>query len=175
MVTATLPSPAATARFAGLLAGLLCPPAVVTLQGDLGTGKTTLVRGVLHALGVRGEVTSPSFTLAQSYRGDHGVALHHLDLYRLGPGADVELFAWDDYLAADAIVFVEWPEAGAAELPSADLAVTLAHDRPTSRGVRLSADPALERSLAAALREAGAADVVLDERGAGPARGDATR
>ena len=56
------------------------------------------MREVLRARGVRGAVTSPSFTLAQSYRGRGGEALHHLDLYRLSPGADVDLFAWDDYL-----------------------------------------------------------------------------
>jgi tRNA threonylcarbamoyladenosine biosynthesis protein TsaE len=162
MVSATLTAPETTARFARLLAGLLHAPAVVTLQGDLGTGKTTLVRGVLRALGVAGEVTSPSFTLAQSYSGDRGLVLHHLDLYRLGPGADVELFAWDDYLSDDAIVFIEWPEAGAAELPPADVAVRLLHDRPTSRGLRVAAAPAVEQTLAAALREAGADDVRID-------------
>ena len=74
------------------------PPALVTLRGELGTGKTTLVRDVLRALGVEGVVASPSFTLAQSYEGAGGLRLHHLDLYRLGRGADAALFAWEDYL-----------------------------------------------------------------------------
>lgn len=165
MVTATLPSPETTARFARLFAGLVRPPAVVTLQGDLGTGKTTFVRGVARALGVGGEVTSPSFTLAQTYRGRGGLVLHHLDLYRLGPGADVELFAWDDYLAGDALVFIEWPEAGAGELPPAEVRVELTHDTPTSRGVRLWAEPDRQAGLADALRAAGAADVRLDPPG----------
>ena len=112
MLSLTLRSPAATRRFARVLAGVLEPPALVTIEGDLGTGKTTLVREVLRAPGVRGAVTSPSFTLAQSYRGRDGVTLHHLDLYRLSRGADVDLFAWEDYLGRDAITFVEWPAAG---------------------------------------------------------------
>ena len=85
-------------RSRALLAVALAPPALVTLRGDLGTGKTTLVREVLRALGVEGVVASPSFTLAQSYEGADGLRLHHLDLYRLSPGADAGLFAFDDYL-----------------------------------------------------------------------------
>ena len=114
MLTATLTSPEATGIFACLLAAKLGPPALVTLRGELGTGKTTLVRDVLRALGVERVVTSPSFTLAQSYEGRAGLRLHHLDLYRLGAGADVALFAWEDYLDDLSVTFVEWPEAGAA-------------------------------------------------------------
>src|SRR5665647_3738791 len=69
MVALTLASPAQTRRFARVLARLLQSPALVTIEGDLGTGKTTLVREIMRARGVRGPVTSPSFTLAQSYRG----------------------------------------------------------------------------------------------------------
>jgi tRNA threonylcarbamoyladenosine biosynthesis protein TsaE len=159
VIAATLTSPSVTGRLARSLAALLQPPALVTLQGDLGTGKTTLVRGLLRALGVRGAVTSPSFTLAQSYRGRGGLALHHLDLYRLGPGADAELFAWEDYVGPQALVFVEWPEAGATQLPPADIAVRLAHRSARSRDVEVSAAPELEGELLVALRAAGAADV----------------
>ena len=158
MIAATLTSPTVTGRLARALAPLLEPPAIVTLQGDLGTGKTTLVRGLLRALGVRGAVTSPSFTLAQSYRGRGGIALHHLDLYRLGPGADVELFAWDDYVGPPALVFVEWPEAGATQLPPADVAVRLKHRSFRCRELELSATPGLEQKLLVALRAAGVAD-----------------
>ena len=96
------------------------------------------MREVLRARGVRGAVTSPSFTLAQSYHGRGGEPLHHLDLYRLSRGADAELFAWDDYLGPDAITFVEWPAAGSDALPPADLRVELEHRTRTSRGARLS-------------------------------------
>lgn len=148
MIGLTLASPAQTRKLARVLAVQLRPPALVTVEGDLGTGKTTLVREVLRARGVRGAVTSPSFTLAQSYRGLGGERLHHLDLYRLSRGADAELFAWDDYLGPDAITFVEWPAAGSDALPPADLRVELEHRTPTSRTARLSGDAALEAAVA---------------------------
>jgi tRNA threonylcarbamoyladenosine biosynthesis protein TsaE len=161
VLTATLASPEATGRFARLFAARLAPPALVTLRGELGTGKTTLVRDILHALGVEGVVASPSFTLAQSYEGAGSLQLHHLDLYRLGPGADVTLFAWEDYLDGASLTFVEWPEAGAAELPPADVDVALTHRTPDSRGLELRAAPSLEAALAAEMTAAGIDDVLL--------------
>jgi tRNA threonylcarbamoyladenosine biosynthesis protein TsaE len=155
MITLTLASPAQTRKLARVLAAELRPPALVTVEGDLGTGKTTLVRGVLRARGVRGAITSPSFTLAQSYHGRGGEALHHLDLYRLSRGADAELFAWDDYLGPDAITFVEWPAAGSDALPPADLRIQLEHRTLNSRGARLSGEPVLETDVARAASEAG--------------------
>ena len=157
MIALTLGSPAQTRRFARLLAGLLEPPALVTVEGELGTGKTTFVRELLRARGVRGAITSPSFTLAQSYRGRHGERLHHLDLYRLSTGADVALFAWDDYLGPDALTFVEWPAAGNGVLPSPDLRLELEHRTPRSRSARLYAPADLERAVAGELAGAGIA------------------
>jgi tRNA threonylcarbamoyladenosine biosynthesis protein TsaE len=159
VLTVRLASPELTGRFARALAARLTPPALVTLEGELGTGKTTLVREALYALGVEGAVASPSFTLAQSYTGRDGLRLHHLDLYRLSPGADVELFSWEDYLEPGAIVFVEWPEAGAAELPPADAAIRLSHIAPESRGLELTGDASLEAGLAADLGREGVAGV----------------
>jgi tRNA threonylcarbamoyladenosine biosynthesis protein TsaE len=155
MVAADLPSAAVTARFARGLATVVRAPMVITLSGELGTGKTTVVRHVLRAMGVRDAVASPSFTLAQSYRERGGTRLHHLDLYRLAPGDDVALFAWDDYLGADAVVFVEWPEAGAEELPPADVGLRLYHTGRTARRAEAMAAPALESELFAALKAAG--------------------
>jgi tRNA threonylcarbamoyladenosine biosynthesis protein TsaE len=148
MVALTLASPAQTRRFARLLAAQLRPPLLLTIEGDLGTGKTTLVREILRARGVRGAVTSPSFTLAQSYHGRGGEHLHHLDLYRLAGAADAELFAWDDYLGADAITFVEWPAAGSGALPGPDVRIELAHRTPRSRAARLWGPAALEAAVA---------------------------
>ena len=165
MLTATLASPEATGTFACLLAAKLGPPALVTLRGELGTGKTTLVRDVLRALGVERVVASPSFTLAQSYEGAAGLRLHHLDLYRLGAGADVALFAWEDYLDGLSVTFVEWPEAGAAELPLADVDVLLTHRTPESRGLELRAAPGLERALADEMTAAGIEQVRRREQG----------
>jgi tRNA threonylcarbamoyladenosine biosynthesis protein TsaE len=157
MIALTLGSPAQTRRFSRLLAGLVEPPALVTVEGDLGTGKTTLVREVLRARGVRGAITSPSFTLAQSYRGRGGEHLHHLDLYRLSSGADVDLFAWDDYLGPDALTFVEWPAAGSGVLPEPDLRLELEHRTPRSRAARMHGAADLERRIADASTDAGIA------------------
>jgi tRNA threonylcarbamoyladenosine biosynthesis protein TsaE len=168
VLTATLTSPEATGGFARLLAASLAPPALVTLRGELGTGKTTLVRDILRTLGVEGVVASPSFTLAQSYEGAGGLRLHHLDLYRLGPGADAALIAWEDYLDGFSLTFVEWPEAATAELPLADVDVLLSHRTPRSRGLALRAAPAVEQMLAGEMTAAGIDDVVLSP-GAAPA------
>jgi tRNA threonylcarbamoyladenosine biosynthesis protein TsaE len=155
VLSLTLTSPAATRRFARILAGVLEPPCLVTIEGDLGTGKTTMVREVLRARGVRGAVTSPSFTLAQSYRGRDGVTLHHLDLYRLSRGADVDLFAWEDYLGGGAITFVEWPAAGSEALPPADVRIVLGHRSLRSRTAELNAAEGLERRIAEAAEAQG--------------------
>ncbi len=157
MVTLTLASAAQMRKLARVLAARLHPPALITVEGDLGTGKTTLVREVLRARGVRGAVTSPSFTLAQSYHGRDGEQLHHLDLYRLSRGADAELFAWDDYLGPDAITFVEWPAAGSDALPPPDVRVELEHRTLRTRSARLFGSDALEAAVATGASEAGIA------------------
>lgn len=164
MVSLTLASPAQTRKLARVLASHLRPPLLLTVEGDLGTGKTTLVREVLRARGVRGAITSPSFTLAQSYHGRGGERLHHLDLYRLSRGADAELFAWDDYLGPDALTFVEWPAAGSEALPAPDVRIELEHRTPRSRSARLSGPAALEAAVAAGAAGQGLA-VVLAEAG----------
>jgi len=172
MIAFTLASPAQTRKLARVLAVRLRPPMLLTVEGDLGTGKTTLVREVLRARGVRGAITSPSFTLAQSYHGRDGEQLHHLDLYRLSRGADAELFAWDDYLGADAVTFVEWPAAGSDALPAPDVRIELDHRTPRSRTARLSGPAAFEAAVAA-----GAADQGISPAGAAGAgdAGDATK
>jgi len=147
MLVLILASVAQTRRFAHILADELRPPALVTVEGELGSGKTTLVRELLRARGVRGAITSPSFTLAQSYHGRDGEDLHHLDLYRLSRGADADLFAWDDYLGPRALTFVEWPAAGAGALPAADVRLELEHRTRGSRRARVRADGPLESAV----------------------------
>ena len=98
------------------IAADLKPGDLVLVEGELGAGKTTLVRGAVRALGHEGRVTSPTFTLASRYE-DGRVPVSHLDLYRLrdaGPDAE-DLALLEDELAADRVVFVEWPEALAAD------------------------------------------------------------
>ena len=97
-----------TELFGRRLAGCLEPPAVLCLYGELGSGKTALVRGLAEGMGLRCTVSSPTFTIVNEYPGP--VDLIHFDMYRLH-GAD-ELFeiGWDDYLRRDAILAVEWSE-----------------------------------------------------------------
>ena len=95
------------------LAELLKPPQLLLLKGDLGTGKTTLVKGIAQALDAAepDEVTSPTFTLLHEYDGSlHGkpVKLYHIDVYRLEGERQLETLGLDDLLTPDALVFVEW-------------------------------------------------------------------
>ena len=106
------------------IAAALAPGDVVLVAGELGTGKTTLVRGACRALGVEAPITSPTFTIGHRYRGR--VDVSHLDLYRF---AGVSAAEWGDLepYFDGAVCFVEWPEAGKAVLPQPRFAVSLEH------------------------------------------------
>ena len=103
---------------------------VVTVSGELGTGKTTLVRGACRALGVEGPVTSPTYTIGHRYAGR--VPFSHVDLYRF---AGVSAAEWGDLepYFSEAVCFVEWPEAGGDVLPPARFAVELEHAGESAR------------------------------------------
>jgi tRNA threonylcarbamoyladenosine biosynthesis protein TsaE len=107
------------------LARTLRPGDVVLVQGEIGAGKTTFVRGALRALGVTGRVTSPTFTLGRRYDGR--VPIAHLDLHRLAGLDDEDPAFLDDYLTPDAIAFVEWPEVAAPALDRIAARVRLEH------------------------------------------------
>jgi tRNA threonylcarbamoyladenosine biosynthesis protein TsaE len=108
------------------IAARLRPGDVVLLSGELGTGKTTLVRGACRALGVPGPVTSPTFTIGQRYEGGR-LPVSHLDLYRLQTleGEDPALL--EDYLRPEGVGFVEWPGAGSGRLDRPAVEVRLSH------------------------------------------------
>jgi tRNA threonylcarbamoyladenosine biosynthesis protein TsaE len=138
-------SPAETEALGARLARLLDPGDVVTISGELGTGKSTLVRGAARALGVTRAVTSPTFTIGHRYDADPDVS--HLDLYRMTHLSPEEWGDLEPYFAG-AIAFVEWPEAGAGWLPPARVAVTLGHVDPDHRTIELdSADEKLLASI----------------------------
>jgi tRNA threonylcarbamoyladenosine biosynthesis protein TsaE len=130
---------------AGRLAARLRPGDVVAVSGELGAGKTTFVRGACRALGVTAPVTSPTYTVGHRYEGDPDVS--HLDLYRFTGVSAAEWADLEPYFD-DAVVFVEWPEAGAAGLPEIRAAVRLEHETPTSRVLRIDAKPELLARIA---------------------------
>jgi tRNA threonylcarbamoyladenosine biosynthesis protein TsaE len=113
-----------TEHVAGLLARGLRVGDVVTVSGELGTGKTTFVRGACRALGIEGPVTSPTFTVGHRYPGNPDVS--HLDLFRFQGFSPAEWGDLEPYFGA-AICFVEWPEAAADALPPLRAALRLSH------------------------------------------------
>ena len=139
----TLPDARATERAGIALASGLTPGMIVTLSGDLGTGKTTLARGVLRGLDWTGPVKSPTYGLVEHYPLSN-LYLYHFDFYRFDDVAE-----WDDSGVAegfrpDTVCLVEWPERVAARLPQVDLAIALALPEGGSVGRRLSATATTE-------------------------------
>ncbi|HCK80869.1 MAG TPA: tRNA (adenosine(37)-N6)-threonylcarbamoyltransferase complex ATPase subunit type 1 TsaE [Candidatus Competibacteraceae bacterium] len=120
MLERLLDSAAATERLGAQLGRTLLPGCIIYLRGDLGAGKTTLARGLLHGLGHRGTVKSPTFTLVEPYELA-GWRLFHWDLYRLSDPEELEYLGLREQLDGDAILLIEWPERGQGELPAADL------------------------------------------------------
>ena len=93
------------------------PPLVVTLAGDLGAGKTTLVQAICRGYGVTEPVTSPTFALVHRYAAPRS-PVYHLDLYRLRGPAELTNIGWDEIVSSHALVLIEWPERASGSLPS---------------------------------------------------------
>ncbi|MBX3132733.1 MAG: tRNA (adenosine(37)-N6)-threonylcarbamoyltransferase complex ATPase subunit type 1 TsaE [Gemmatimonadaceae bacterium] len=108
------------------LGARLRAPTLVTLRGNLGSGKTTLVQAIAEGLGVTDDVTSPTYALVHHYATPQG-PVHHLDLYRLRDAAQMAQLGWDDLLRAGGIILVEWSERGGDAVPQAQVALELAH------------------------------------------------
>lgn len=138
-------------RFGETLAALLPKVAVVYLEGDLGAGKTTLVRGVLRGLGWGGNVKSPTYTIVEPYELD-GVNLYHFDLYRLADPEELEYLGLREMLG-HGMLFFEWPERGEGFLPQPDCVIRIAQKQEGRALTIETADPALQQQLEAAIRE----------------------
>ena len=119
-----LPDEAATVAFGARLAGLGLTSELVFLHGDLGAGKTTLARGYLRALGHRGTVKSPTYTLLESYELD-AVRVYHFDFYRIADPRELGYIGIDDLMGEPAVKLVEWPANAGDRLPKAELEVWL--------------------------------------------------
>lgn len=111
---------------AAQLASRLKPPLCVYLHGDLGAGKTTFVRALLHALGYAGRVKSPTYGILEEYKLEHCSVLH-LDLYRLTDAAELEFLGLADLWSDETLLLVEWPQHGMGRLPPADVELFLEH------------------------------------------------
>ena len=142
----TVTSPEQLETFAAGCAQSLPPGFNLYLQGELGAGKTTFVRGVLRGLGHPGIVRSPTYTLVEQYHiADREI--YHLDLYRLASAAELDDIGCRDYFDGLAICLVEWPERGRGSLPDPDLLIDIAIDR-TRRDLNFHAHTAAgEKSL----------------------------
>ena len=126
-----------TEELAARLARELVVGDVVAVSGELGSGKTTFVRGACRALGVTAPVTSPTYTIGHRYEGDPDVS--HLDLYRFTGMSAAEWGDLEPYFD-DAIVFVEWPEAARERLPRVRVSVRLEHVDEQSRRIVIDGD-----------------------------------
>jgi len=138
-VTVKTHSAAETEELGSLLAERLKPGDVVIVSGEVGAGKTTLIRGACRALGIEGPVTSPTFTIGHRYEGGR-LPVSHLDLYRLGSLEDEDPALLDDYLTPASISFLEWPAVAEPQLSGRRVvAVRLSHTGADSRTVELPA------------------------------------
>ena len=145
-----LPDPAATERAGAALARALAGGMVIALHGDLGAGKTTLVRGVLRALGWSGPVKSPTYTLVEVHPVS-GLDLYHFDFYRFSQPEEYLDAGLDEYFGGQGVCVVEWPDRAAPYLPAADVVVMLEH-AGAGRVVQVSARSERGRQCLARLK-----------------------
>ena len=135
----TTASPEETVAFGRSLGAELKPPLLVLLRGDLGAGKTTLVKGIAEGFGAASQhdVTSPTFTLIHEYRAPQ-VTLYHIDLYRVDTQRELETLALDDLVAENSILLIEWGEKFPHLQRDRDLEITLERVGEAQRRIRLN-------------------------------------
>jgi tRNA threonylcarbamoyladenosine biosynthesis protein TsaE len=127
MVTIDIDSENKMHAFGEQLANKITAPCIIYLHGDLGAGKTTLVRGILRGLGYSGKVKSPTYTLVETYHVNNQT-IYHFDLYRLNDPEELEDIGFRDYLSHNPIMLIEWPEKAMSFLPPADLIINIRID-----------------------------------------------
>jgi tRNA threonylcarbamoyladenosine biosynthesis protein TsaE len=150
-MTIPLADETATLNLGAQLASVLSPGLRLYVSGDLGAGKTTLARGLLRALGYRGRVKSPTFTLVELYKFSN-VCLYHFDFYRFDNPAEWEDAGFREVFGSAAVCLVEWPEKAAAALPTPDLEIRLEHADP-GRVARIEAGTEAGRRCVAQLSQ----------------------
>ena len=140
-----------TERLGERLGALARAGDVFALWGELGAGKTVLVRGLARGMAVRGPVSSPTFVLVNEYDGP--TPLFHIDFYRLDP-AQLASVGWEEYVVSGGVVAIEWPDRAGAALPAERLDVRLAHVSDSKRSVRLEARGPRAREMLRAVADA---------------------
>ena len=153
--TLVWPDEMATQTFATALAGQPgLGQAVIELRGELGAGKTTLVRHLLRALGVQGRVKSPTYAVVEPYELP-GLSIWHFDFYRLNDPREWEDAGFRDIFASPGLKLAEWPDKAAGYMPTADLAISLTVREDETREVRLTAQSPLGAMLLSAITNTG--------------------
>jgi tRNA threonylcarbamoyladenosine biosynthesis protein TsaE len=132
-------SPEETIALGRKLAAMLTPPKIVLLRGDLGAGKTTLVKGIAEGFRAASQedVTSPTFTLVHEYRGP-GVNLYHIDLYRVDTPRQLETLGLDDLIGENSVLLIEWGEKFGRFVRERDVEIVLDQAGESERKVRVS-------------------------------------
>lgn len=120
MMILDLPDEQASLRFANQLASCLAPPLILCFSGEIGTGKTTIIREMLKSMGVQSAIKSPTFSLVESYLCDD-VPVHHFDLYRIHHEDELEYLGFRDYFSGDSVCCIEWAEHAGNALPQDDI------------------------------------------------------
>lgn len=111
------------------------PGSVYALYGDLGTGKTILAKGIARGMGIRDEVTSPTFTLLEIY--ENVLPLYHFDLYRVESERELDFLGFDEYWEDDGVSVIEWGDRGESRLPEKAIKIRLEYAGPTQRKIRI--------------------------------------
>lgn len=145
-----MPDASATERLGAALRAGIAPGRVLHLRGELGTGKTTLVRGLLHALGYPGRVGSPTYPLVEPYELS-SLHFYHFDFYRLRDATEWLSSGFREYFNPESVCVVEWPERAGPTLPPPDLQITLEH-AGEARRARLEAFSAPGEAWLSSLR-----------------------
>ena len=146
----TVANESAMQGFGKVLADVLPARCICYLRGDLGSGKTTLVRAIVKAMGFEGAVKSPTYTLVEPYQVQ-GRTILHMDLYRLSDPEELEFLGVRDYLSADSLWFVEWPEKGERFLPPSDLVISIGYVG-TGRNIEIQANTRIGEQVLQRLR-----------------------
>jgi len=119
-----LPTERASEEVAARLAGCLVSPLVITFSGEIGAGKTTLIRAMLRNLGVTSAIKSPTFSLVETYQ-TNDLQIHHFDLYRVHDESELDYIGFRDYFSDNTVCCIEWPERAVSCLKNADVGFSL--------------------------------------------------